>query len=84
MDARLIQVARMLGARLLEMYPMPPLLPEMGLAVGLFSYDGRVFWGFNADYQLVPDLDRFRRLVEESFAALAGALDVKVETPVAV
>jgi diacylglycerol O-acyltransferase len=70
----------LLGARLLEMYPMPPLLPDMGLCIGLFSYDGRVFWGFNADYERVPDLDAFRDLVHEAFVEFAEAVDVKVET----
>ena len=69
----------LLGARLLEMYPVPPLLPEMGLAIGLFSYDGRVFWGFNADYERVPDLDAFRDAVDLAFREFADAVDVKVQ-----
>jgi WS/DGAT/MGAT family acyltransferase len=67
----------MLGARLLEMYPMAPLLPGMGLAIGLFSYCGRLGWGFIADYQLVPDLPVFAALVRSSFAELAKALGVE-------
>ena len=70
----------LLGARLLEMYPVPPLLPEMGLAIGLFSYDGRVFWGLNADYERVPDLDAFRDAVDLAFREFAEAVEVKVES----
>jgi hypothetical protein len=29
--------------------PEVPLLENTGLGVALFSYDGRMFWGFNAD-----------------------------------
>ncbi|MDH3686242.1 MAG: wax ester/triacylglycerol synthase family O-acyltransferase [Myxococcales bacterium] len=74
----------LLGARLLEMFPIPPLLPEMGLAIGLFSYDGRVFWGLNADYERVPDLDSFRRFIDSAFVEFAEAVDVKVETAITI
>jgi WS/DGAT/MGAT family acyltransferase len=67
----------MFGARLLEMYPVVPLLEGMGLGIALFSYDGRIFWGFNADYQLVPDLEVFVGLIEKSFRGLAVALGVE-------
>jgi WS/DGAT/MGAT family acyltransferase len=64
----------LLGARLLEMYPLVPLLPKIGLGVALFSYDGRLFWGFNADYDRVPDLERLPELVRRAFAELAASL----------
>src|SRR5262249_783969 len=35
------------GARLLGMYPVVPLLPGVGLGIALFSYDGKLCWGFN-------------------------------------
>jgi len=66
----------LLGAKLEAMYPQVPLLPNTGLGVALVSYNGRLCWGFNADYELVPDLVRFVALVRESFldlAKLAGA-----------
>jgi WS/DGAT/MGAT family acyltransferase len=44
------------GARLLGMYPVVPLIPGTGLGVALFSYEGKLCWGFNADYELLPDL----------------------------
>ena len=57
------------GARLVESYPVVPLLNNMGLTIALFSYDGKLFWGFNADYFLVPDLEIFVGMVERSFEA---------------
>ena len=39
----------MLGSKLVEMYPQVPLLANTGLGVALFSYNGRMCWGFNAD-----------------------------------
>ena len=63
----------MLGARMLAMIPEVPLLQNIGVGIALMSYDGQVFWGFTADYDLVPDLDQFVDLVRESFAGLAEA-----------
>jgi len=61
------------GAPLLGLYPMVPLLPGVGLGIALFSYDGRLCWGFNADYDLVPDLGLFREDVCVAFEALRSA-----------
>jgi diacylglycerol O-acyltransferase / wax synthase len=66
-----------LGARLLELYPLVPLLENTGLGVALFSYDGRLCWGFNADYDLLPDLRIFVRATDASFRELREAAGVK-------
>jgi WS/DGAT/MGAT family acyltransferase len=58
------------GAKLLAMYPMVPLLPGSGLGVALFSYEGKLCWGFNADDELVPDVGHFVDDVREAFEAL--------------
>jgi diacylglycerol O-acyltransferase len=59
-----------LGARLLGTYPVVPLVAGCGLGIALFSYDGRLCWGFNADPGLVPDLDDFVLAVRDSFEEL--------------
>jgi WS/DGAT/MGAT family acyltransferase len=58
------------GSRMLESYPVVPLLDGLGLGIALFSYDGKLCWGFNADWDLLPDLDDFVNDVAESFAEL--------------
>lgn len=63
----------LLGARMLEAYPMVPLAQNMGLGIALFSYAGRLFWGFNADWDVVPDLHDFVSAVGTSFAELRNA-----------
>jgi hypothetical protein len=55
------------------MYPVVPLLPGVGLGIALFSYDGKLCWGFNADYELVPDLRAFHDDVCVAFEQLRGA-----------
>jgi len=71
----------MLGAKLLAMIPQVPLVENVGLGIALMSYDGRVFFGFTADYELVPDLDAFVELIGESFAELAAVAGVTLSWP---
>jgi len=63
----------MQGARMFAMYPIVPLLPGGGLGVALFSYDGKLCWGFNGDYELLPDLGAFVDDVRQAFEALRAA-----------
>ena len=69
----------MLGSRLLASYPQVPLLEGTGLGVALFSYDGQLCWGLNADYELLPDLTSFRRGIEQAFANLSLAAGIHPE-----
>ena len=46
----------MVGSRMLACYPLVPLFRGQALGVALFSYDGRLWWGFNADWDALPDL----------------------------
>jgi diacylglycerol O-acyltransferase len=66
----------LLGCRLLEVFPQVPLLQSTGIGVALFSVDGKLCWGFNADYELVPDLRYFVRAVEASLGRLAASVNV--------
>jgi WS/DGAT/MGAT family acyltransferase len=62
--------AYLLGARLLESYPLVPLSPRQALNVAVLSYDGYLHWGVNADYDAIPDVDDFVSLLEEEAEAL--------------
>ncbi|WP_043656328.1 WS/DGAT/MGAT family O-acyltransferase [Nocardia thailandica] len=61
------------GARMLQMYPVSPLLRNQTLSVGLTSYDGQVFYGLNADRDAMADLDVLAAAVHESMEELLGA-----------
>jgi len=61
------------GARLLGLYPLVPLLPGGGLGVALFSYEDKLCWGFNGDYEIVPDLPAFVEDVRIAFEELRRA-----------
>jgi WS/DGAT/MGAT family acyltransferase len=60
----------LLGAKMLADYGLVPIGNYMGLGIVLVSYEGKLSWGFNADWDLVPDLDIFARYVEAAFAEL--------------
>lgn len=61
------------GARLLEAYPMVPLTDNLGLGIALLSYDGKIYWGINADYDSVPDTSEVVEGIERAMARLAEA-----------
>jgi diacylglycerol O-acyltransferase / wax synthase len=62
-----------LGSRLLECYPLVPIFHSEALGIALFSYDGRLFWGFNADWDVVPDLHDLVGAVDEELRQLGLA-----------
>jgi hypothetical protein len=70
----------LLGAEMIEMFPMVPLLENAGLGVALISYNGSICWGFNADPELVPDLAEFAQMVERSIDRVAEAAGLKPMT----
>jgi len=69
----------LLGAPLRAVYPLVPLFSNQALGIALFSYDGGLFWGFNADWEAVPDLHDVVGFVEaESHALHAAAASAPV------
>jgi WS/DGAT/MGAT family acyltransferase len=69
------------GAKMEQIYPYVPLADNLGLGIALFSYDGTLAWGFNADYGLVPDLDQFVQAIRDSFQGLREAAGVVTAAP---
>jgi WS/DGAT/MGAT family acyltransferase len=63
----------MIGAPLLETYPMVPLFSNQALGIALLSYDGSLYWGLNADWDAVPDLHDLVGDLRASFAELRDA-----------
>ena len=65
--------ARSLCGRPLEaLYPIVPIADGIGLGLAVFSYNGWLHVGLNAEANLVPDLEKLKLGIEESFAALVG------------
>lgn len=66
----------LLDSRMLAVYPVVPLYVNLGLGIALFSNDGKLFWGFNADWDVVPDLDEFVACVRLAFDDLCAVARV--------
>ena len=58
------------GAPMLASYPVVPLMPGQGLSVGVTSYDGKVYYGLNADRTAMPDLAVFAQCVTDALDEL--------------
>jgi WS/DGAT/MGAT family acyltransferase len=63
----------LLGARMLESYALVPLWQGHGVGLALFSYAGTVFWGINADYDVLPNVDEFATAIGAAFDDLHKA-----------
>lgn len=61
------------GAQMVSSYPVPPLLPGHPLAIGVTSYNGRVFYGLTADRDQLPDADLLGTCLLESLDELLDA-----------
>jgi diacylglycerol O-acyltransferase len=61
------------GTKLLETYAVPPLLNNQVLAIGVTSYNGRLYFGINADRDAMSDVDVFPSLLRESLDELLEA-----------
>jgi WS/DGAT/MGAT family acyltransferase len=60
----------LLGAKMEEIYPLVPVFVGQALGVALFSYEGALYWGFNADWDSLPDLHDIPGWVDEEFEGL--------------
>ncbi len=58
------------GGRMLEVFPVVPLARGQGLSIGMTSYNGTVFFGFNADRDSMGDVDVLADLIEQQVADL--------------
>ncbi|MBJ22691.1 MAG: wax ester/triacylglycerol synthase family O-acyltransferase [bacterium] len=75
------QALYLLGARLESLYSQVPIADSTALGVALVSYAGKLCWGFNADFESVPDLELFADAIEGSFLEIAEAACVTFDGP---
>ena len=61
------------GAEKEEIYTHLPLMPGIGLVTLVTAYNGSVYWAFNGDYDLVPDIGLVAEGVEGSYFGLVTA-----------
>jgi len=64
----------LLESRMLASYALVPLWQAHGVGIALFSYAGTIYWGFNSDYDILPDVDVFAGAMQESFGELRASI----------
>jgi hypothetical protein len=75
------QLLYSMGAEMEAMYAHVPLSQGIGLCTTLNCYNGKLYWGFNGDYDLLPDIALIKQGVAESFNTLMDALDIAFDNP---
>ncbi|MEI7890168.1 MAG: wax ester/triacylglycerol synthase family O-acyltransferase [Actinomycetes bacterium] len=60
----------LLGSKLLHAYPMVPLAERQGLGIAVMSYNGRLDFGLNADWDALPDVELLAEDIRNSLADL--------------
>ena len=60
----------LMGARLLEAFPIVPLTRNLTVVVGILSYDGTLHFGLWADRDACADLEVLAGGIDDAFAEL--------------
>ena len=63
----------LLESQMLANYPMVPLWAQHGVGIALFSYNGRLLWGIQADYDALPDSADLVQAIHRSYEELLGS-----------
>lgn len=64
------------GHRMLAHYPMVPLAADMGIGVGITSYDKALYIGVMSDPEIIDDVATIQRYIDEEFRLLRTLADV--------
>jgi WS/DGAT/MGAT family acyltransferase len=62
------------GAELRECYGILPLQDSCGLGITVLSYAGKLFFAFNADSNLVPDIDRLEAALDDEVSEILAVV----------
>jgi diacylglycerol O-acyltransferase len=63
------------GAQMLDAFPVVPIAGITSLGIAMLSYDGKVNFGINADWNLFPDIDVLAAGIRESLDELSTHAD---------
>jgi len=64
------------GHRLLAHYPLIPLGWEMGISLGVTSYDQKLYFGYMADSEAGSDVERLKEFTEQAYVELRNAAGI--------
>ena len=67
----------LLGARLRDIYPMVPIAEHQALGIAVISYDGRLDFGVNGDWDALSDIELLGEDLRSSLAELKKAAQAR-------
>jgi diacylglycerol O-acyltransferase len=62
-----------LGREMRAIYPLVPLAQKLALGIAIISYNGRIAFGLNADFDALPDVELLGAQLDEALDELAVA-----------
>ena len=68
---------RLLGRRVLEILPIPPIALRLRTGIAMLSYADTFVFGITADYETAPDIDALAAGIENGVAQLVEAARVR-------
>jgi diacylglycerol O-acyltransferase / wax synthase len=66
-----------MGKKMLAYYPYVPVGYAVGCGCAIVSYDQKIYFGLTADLQAMPDVERMRDFLNESYTELLQAAGVE-------
>ena len=61
---------KMLGHKVIQMYPIPPIALQLRIGIGMLSYGDEFTFGIVADYDSAPDIDVLTDGIEQATSYL--------------
>ena len=65
-----------MGKRMIAYYPYVPVGYAVGCGCAIMSYDQKLYFGLTSDTQAMPDVERLKEFLDESFVELRKAAGV--------
>ena len=62
-----------MGSKMTDIWPLVPLAADHAVGLAVLSYEGKMFFGLNANHDTMPDLEVLADGIEESLAELREA-----------
>jgi len=70
-----------MGKRMVAYYPYVPVGYAVGCGCAIMSYDQNLYFGLTSDVQAMPDVERLKQFLDESFIELRTAAGVEEIKP---
>nr|WHV03914.1 putative wax ester synthase/acyl-CoA:diacylglycerol acyltransferase [uncultured bacterium] len=64
----------LVGKKMLKHYPYVPVGYQLGLGCAIFSYNKTLYFGLSSDAKAMSDVEKFREILEETFADLKAVV----------